>query len=239
MPLPNHDLGRRPFLRRAAGASLAASAVIAGIEPAAAAREGLARLFDVDRDGTFGVALERRAVGGRPDAVHVFSPHGPTDDYAITLPRLDRRPTVRSVDRLQFDYYEAADNEFAAPDEVWLRIRSSSDAKYLVNHDNEDRPRETWHTYDVIVDGADATDGTWSVLNADFDHVGVSDDLVGDFGGATLLNAGAGKGAPTSEDQHPVSDIYYDRLVVDDGTGAASYRFPVAVWGSGRRRDGT
>lgn len=197
-------------------------------------RKGHARLVDVDGDSVYGVVRERASPDDRPDPVHAFSPHAPTDDYASSLPRLGRRPTNASVERLTSDYYETEDDEFTAPDEVWLRVRHPSNATYLINHANEDLFPEHWHTYDVIVDGDDRTEGIWPVLDGDVQRFGTTDDLDGDFGDATVLNAGVGNVAPVSEDRHPVSDIYYDDLLVDDGDETVTHTFPVpAQRGSG------
>lgn len=181
--------------------------------------------LDLTGDGSLEVSVLE--AGEDPPAkadVHVTSEGVSTGDYGTSAVRLAEPPTLGDVadGTLEYDYYEGAANDQAAPDEVWLLLREADGTTHVVYRTANDGTsgRGPWKTRDVDAEVAGDPERrpgvNWiEITETGTDNLGDGDqtsDLTSVYGDDTeVLVVAAGRGNTNGG----VADVYYRDLTVN------------------------
>jgi hypothetical protein len=196
--------------------------------------------FDVDGDGTYGADIElvadpvdsgkvaRATSGGSATADYVTS--------SVSLPADITISDVNSSGGLTYDYYEGADNERAAPDEVILLLSDDTGTRRVVSRtwNDGDGASSSWATREVgleITDDFGANSGrNWIEVTGPASAVNLGANLTSDAdisGSSEVLAMAVARGNSDPSVSRNL-DVYYRDPTVQNGE--YNLTFPTACF---------
>lgn len=144
--------------------------------------------------------------GGRRRVTLISSDGQSTGDYATSVTAVGQTRFDSIDGTIKYDYYAGANNQNAAPDEVWLLVEDASgDSHVLFDTINDGSPSaQTWETANVF---ADTSHPDWNELNDDGSITSYTAD-----GSDVIQRLGVGRGNFGGD---IVSEVYYDNPRID------------------------
>jgi len=201
IPLDGDDTTAYDEALRASGSRSAADSFV---DP------GVNTLWNFETDNSFDAfvqSAEDPAGGSRGQVAHATSLGTATNDYVTSA--VDINTDLSSINTLSYDYYAGADNQQAAPDEVYLLLDTDSGEHLVYRTLNDNAPSaEVWETRNVL-DEINSIPGDWKEINDDGSLAGVD---LSNFSNVTVQTLAVGRGNTRNAS---VLDVYYDALNVN------------------------